>query len=47
MPNNHSDIEKRLWDAADELCANSTLKSLEYPIPVNTHIRHAPTETGG
>jgi len=34
MPANHSDLEKRLWDAADELRANSKLKSSEYSIPV-------------
>jgi type I restriction enzyme M protein len=34
MANNHNDIEKRLWDAADELRANSKLKSSEYSIPV-------------
>jgi type I restriction enzyme M protein len=34
MPANHSEIEKRLWDAADELRANSKLKSSEYSIPV-------------
>ncbi len=34
MPGNHSDIEKRLWDAADELRANSKLKSSEYSVPV-------------
>src|SRR5213594_1315796 len=34
MPANHSDLEKRLWDAADELRANSKLKSSEYAIPV-------------
>ena len=34
MPSNHTDIEKRLWDAADELRANSKLKSSEYSIPV-------------
>jgi hypothetical protein len=28
-PNNY-DIEKRIWDAADELRANSKLKSIEY-----------------
>jgi len=33
MPNN-SDIEKRLWDAADEFRANSDLKSSEYATPV-------------
>ena len=27
-------LEKRLWDAADELRANSKLKSSEYSIPV-------------
>ena len=26
MPANHTDLEKRLWDAADELRANSKLK---------------------
>ncbi|HPV39315.1 MAG TPA: class I SAM-dependent DNA methyltransferase [Candidatus Hydrogenedentes bacterium] len=33
---NHSgnDIEARLWDAADELRANSKLKSSEYSVPV-------------
>jgi len=34
MPNNHNDLEKRLWDAADELRANSQLKSSEFSIPV-------------
>jgi len=34
MPNNHSDIENRLWDSADELRANSKLKSSEYSVPV-------------
>jgi type I restriction enzyme M protein len=34
MPNNHNQIEKRLWDAADELRANSKLKSWEYSVPV-------------
>ena len=34
MPANHNDLEKRLWDAADELRANSKLKSSEYSIPV-------------
>lgn len=32
MANN--DIEKRLWDAADELRANSRLKASEYSVPV-------------
>jgi len=31
---NNSQIEKRLWDAADEMRANSKLKSSEYSIPV-------------
>jgi type I restriction enzyme M protein len=31
---NNNDIEKRLWDAADELRANSKLKSSEYSVPV-------------
>jgi type I restriction enzyme M protein len=34
MPGNHSDLEKRLWGAADELRANSKLKSSEYSVPV-------------
>lgn len=29
-----SDIEKRLWEAADELRANSKLKASEYLVPV-------------
>src|SRR5439155_19204498 len=34
MPGNHNDIEKKLWDAADQLRANSGLKSAEYSTPV-------------
>lgn len=34
MPANHTDLEKRLWSAADELRANSKLKSSEYSVPV-------------
>jgi len=34
MANNHSDIEKRLWESADQLRANSKLKSSEYAVPV-------------
>ena len=34
MPANTTDIEKRLWSAADEFRANSKLKSSEYSIPV-------------
>jgi len=34
MANNHNEIEKRLWDAADELRANSKLKASEYSTPV-------------
>jgi type I restriction enzyme M protein len=34
VPANNTDIEKRLWDAADELRANSKLKSSEYSVPV-------------
>ena len=34
MPANNTDIEKRLWDAADELRANSRLKASEYSVPV-------------
>ncbi len=30
----NTDIEKRLWDAADQLRANSRLKSSEYSVPV-------------
>lgn len=34
MVANHNEIEKRLWSAADELRANSRLKSSEYSVPV-------------
>jgi len=34
MNQNGSYIEKRLWDAADELRANSKLRSSEYSVPV-------------
>ena len=34
MNTNLNELEKRLWDAADELRANSKLKSSEYSIPV-------------
>ena len=34
MPANNTEIEKRLWDAADDLRANSKLKSSEYSVPV-------------
>ena len=34
MPANTSEIEKRLWDSADQLRANSNLKSSEYSVPV-------------
>lgn len=34
MPANNSELEKRLWNAADELRANSNLTSAEYSVPV-------------
>jgi len=34
MPANHSEIEKKLWASADELRANSHLKSSEYSVSV-------------
>ena len=34
MPAISNEIEKRLWDAADELRANSRLKASEYSVPV-------------
>jgi type I restriction enzyme M protein len=34
MANNHNAVEKRLWDSADELRANSKLKASEYSVPV-------------
>ena len=34
MPANNTEIERRLWDAADQLRANSRLKSSEYSTPV-------------
>jgi type I restriction enzyme M protein len=34
MPANTTELEKRLWSAADEFRANSKLKSSEYSVPV-------------
>jgi len=34
LPANNSELEKRLWNVADELRANSGLRSQEYSIPV-------------
>jgi len=34
MPANTTELEKRLWGAADEFRANSKLKSSEYSVPV-------------
>src|SRR5580704_3058550 len=34
MPANTTEIEKRLWESADEFRANSKLKSSEYSVPV-------------
>ena len=34
MAKNGNQIESRLWDAADELRANSKLKASEYSVPV-------------
>lgn len=34
MANNNSETERRLWASADELRANSKLKSSEYSVPV-------------
>jgi type I restriction enzyme M protein len=34
MPANTTELEKRLWGAADELRANSKLKASEYSVPV-------------
>ena len=34
MPANHTDLEERLWSAADEFRANSKLKSTDYSVPV-------------
>ena len=34
MPANNTEIEKRLWEAVDDLHANSKLKSSEYSLPV-------------
>jgi type I restriction enzyme M protein len=34
MPANTTELERRLWGAADELRANSKLKSSEYSVPV-------------
>jgi type I restriction enzyme M protein len=38
MNHNGNAIESRLWAAADELRANSKLKSSEYSVPVLTHL---------
>ncbi|VUT26171.1 MAG: hypothetical protein MASP_01366 [Candidatus Methanolliviera sp. GoM_asphalt] len=34
MVGNHNEIENKLWNAADQLRANSRLKSSEYSVPV-------------
>jgi type I restriction enzyme M protein len=34
MPQNTNDIDKRLWSAADELRANSKMRSADYSAPV-------------
>jgi len=34
MPANNTEVENRFWEAADELRANSKLKSSEYSVPV-------------
>ena len=36
MPGNHNEIEKRLWDAADELRANSKLKLAHCSLAIAT-----------
>ena len=43
MSANTTELEKRLWGAADELRANSKLKSSEYSVPVLglTFLRYA------
>jgi len=34
MPGNHTELEKRLWTAADSLRANSNLNANQYSTPV-------------
>jgi type I restriction enzyme M protein len=34
MPTNNTQLEKNLWDAADELCTNSRLHAADYSISV-------------
>jgi len=34
MPTNLKELEDRLWDAVDQLRANSHLKSSEYSVPL-------------
>jgi len=34
MPTDLKELEDRLWDAADQLRANSHLKSPDYSVPV-------------
>jgi type I restriction enzyme M protein len=43
VPANNNEIEKRLWNAADELRANSKLRSADYSVPVLglIFLRHA------
>ena len=43
MSSHNSQVEKRLWDAADQLRANSKLTSTEYSMPVLglIFLRHA------
>ncbi len=56
MANNLSEIEKRLWESADQLRANSNLKSSEYSVPVlglifsalrRSQVLHRRAGTGG
>ena len=34
LPTINNDVEKRLWEATDQLRANSKLKASEYSVPV-------------
>jgi hypothetical protein len=42
MPANSTEIAKRLWDADDELRANSKLKSSEYWRPYRDELNQLP-----
>jgi type I restriction enzyme M protein len=44
---NNAALEKRLWDAADQFCANLDFKAQEYSAPVLGLIFHSACASGG